>query len=127
MGESEEMVQEQLRQIMFVAEEKSFTQVEKLEGELKAMSSEEEEEGPQSPLRDLFDIYLLYTFLMQTPWTCIMILATSILDVYGPEVPQRAAALQSMAETLRQWNEVDLDHAGKVNFFFFFFLVFVLC
>jgi hypothetical protein len=69
-----------LKHVRNVALERGFTQVDKLEVELNAP---EEEQGV---MRDLFDIYLLFTFLGQTPWTSIMVLATTILDVCGNNV-----------------------------------------
>ena len=105
---------EYLKRIWSVAQERGFSQVDKLDAELSKTSHSDEEEE-QSPLRDLFDLYLVFAFVSNIPWTCLMVLATTVLEACGPDVPQRAAALQSMAVTLRSWTEADIEKAGKVG------------
>ncbi len=105
---------EYLKRVWSVAQERGFSQVDKLDAELSKTSHSDEEEE-QSPLRDLFDLYLVFAFVSNIPWTCLMVLATTVLEACGPDVPQRAAALQSMAVTLRSWTEADIEKAGKVG------------
>ncbi len=99
-------------QVAGLARDRQFMQVDKLQVDAESMN--EDVSDAASPVRDLFDLWLLFSFLSQTPWTCVMILATTVLDVCGDEVPQRAAALQSVVQSLRGWSEAETREAEKV-------------
>ncbi len=101
-----------LRDIVSLARDRQFMQVDKLQLDAEGMNDDQTDSA--SPVRDLFDLWLLHSFLSATPWTCVMILATTVLDVCGERVPQRAAALQSVVRTLRQWDETELREAERL-------------
>lgn len=103
--------QRYLGQVALLARDRQFVQVDKLQQEAQDM---DDMNGTVSLVRDLVDLWLLFAFLSQTPWTCVMILATTVLDVCGEEVPQRAAALQSVVQSLRAWSEAETREAEKV-------------
>jgi hypothetical protein len=99
-------------QVASLARDRQFLQVDKLQQE--AESNNEVVSDTASPVPDLFDVWLLFAFLSQTPWTCVLILATTVLDVCGDEVPQRASSLHSMAQSLRAWSDAETREAEMV-------------
>lgn len=98
---------EVLGKMVVMCEERAKLPLSKFEAEI-------EKDTDEIYLRTFYDIFLLYQVATSIPWTPLLILATSILDVCGEDIPTRAAALNSLARTLRSWSEETLWEAEQL-------------
>ena len=94
------------------AMEHQFSKMEAIKSEAMAMEDNHRSISPN--VSDMYDLFLLYQFMADITWTPLLMLATTVLDVCGDTVGQRAMALQSVAATFRRWNTTKLGEAERL-------------